>query len=118
MYKLLVVLQVKDFAALEEFERQAAVVMAEYSGAIVEAAETSRNADGSGEEVHLLEFASAESFAQYRSDGRLSELSGLRDRAISATEVRPILKEKSYGNNSSGEAAGDGSNGAEVTGTE
>ena len=101
MYKLLVVLQVKDFAALQEFEQRAAAIMAEYSGLIRQAMETSRNEDGSGEEVHLLEFASAESFAQYRADGRHSELTELRDRAISATEVRPVVQEKSYGKNSS-----------------
>ena len=71
MYKLLVTLQVRNFQTLAEFEAQAAHVMAGYNGRIASAFETVRNEDGSGEEVHLVEFPLEEDFIRYKNDASL-----------------------------------------------
>lgn len=83
MYKLLVILQVLDFQALDEFERKVSKVMADHHGKITRAFETIRNKDGSGEEVHIVEFQREEDFNHYRNDPRLQELRSLREEAIS-----------------------------------
>ena len=96
MHKLLAILQVRDFDALDEFERKASEIMSDYDGRIVAAFETCRNEDGSGEEVHLLEFKNEESFTSYRNDDRHQAVKSLREKAISSTEVKIKLSEKSY----------------------
>ena len=96
MLNILVKLEVKDFDALEEFETQAVRIMKEYKGSIVSAFETVRNPDGSGVEIHVLQFPSESLFASYRSDKSFEKLSSLRERAISRTEVSMSLKVKSY----------------------
>jgi len=84
---ILVKLQVKDFNALEVFEAQASIVMGRYQGRIISAFETIHASDGSGEEIHVLEFPSREAFKCYRSDSSLANLAAQRDQAISNTEV-------------------------------
>ena len=96
MYKILVILQVLDFQALNAFERKASKVMADYQGKIIWAFETIRNEDGSGEEVHIVGFPREEDFTNYRNDPRLQELRDLRAKAISGTEIKIGINEKSY----------------------
>ncbi len=96
MHKLVVILQVRDFDALDEFEREASEIMSDYHGRIAAAFETVSNEDGSGEELHLLEFQDQESYANYRNDERHQALKSLREKAISRTEVKIMLSEKSY----------------------
>lgn len=96
MFKLLVTLQIRDFQALEEFECNASKIMADYQGKIVFAFETIRNEDGTGEEVHIIEFPREVNFNNYRSDPRLQDLRGLREKAISSTEIKMRINEKSY----------------------
>lgn len=96
MITILVRLEVKDFSALEEFESQAARIMQNYQGRISSAFETIRKPDGSGEEIHILEFPNEESFANYRADKSLAALSSLRNKAISNTEVKISVSIKSY----------------------
>ena len=96
MHKILAVLQVRDFEALELFERKASEIMSDHGGRIVTAFETNRNEDGSGEEVHLLEFRNEECFTNYRNDERYLALKSLREKAISNTEVKVELRDKSY----------------------
>lgn len=96
MFKILAILQVRDFQALDEFERKASGIMSEYGGRIAGVFETGRNADGSGEEVHVVEFPDVERYENYRRDGRHSELTTLRERAVSHTEIKVCLSEKSY----------------------
>jgi len=93
---ILVKLEIKDFSALEVFEAQASVIMEKYQGRIVSAFETTRASDGSGEEIHILEFPSEEAFNCYRSDGSLANLVSQRDQAISNTEVTISLRVKTY----------------------
>ena len=96
MINVLVRLEVKNFEALEKFEKQAITIMNRYRGRLVSAFETARREDGTGEEVHVLEFPSEEAFALYRGDDSLAELSGLRNQAILSTEVQVSLQPKSY----------------------
>jgi uncharacterized protein (DUF1330 family) len=96
MYKLLVTIQVADFQALNEFEKQASLIMSDYQGEIVSAFETSRNSAGSGEEVHIVEFQSESDFSHYKNDPRLLKLENLREKAISETSIKICSSEKSY----------------------
>lgn len=61
-------------------------------GKFLTAFETLRNADESGEEIHVLQFASNEQFENYRQDSRLASLKELREQAISATEIQTSSK--------------------------
>ncbi len=67
-------IQVINFSALEKFEREAAKIMLEHQGRFLTAFETQRNTDGSGEEIHILEFQSAEHFEKYRQDAKHQSL--------------------------------------------
>ena len=96
MLRILVVLQVLDFEALDEFERKASLIMADYQGEIVCAFETTRNEDGSGEEIHIVEFHQEEDFRGYTNDPRYQALRDLRDKAISHTGVKVGINGKSY----------------------
>ena len=96
MINILVRLAVKDFEVFEKFENQASLIMGKYKGRIISAFETVRNSDGSGQEVHVLEFPSEEAFALYRKDASLLALSSLRERGISNTEIDVSLCVKTY----------------------
>ena len=97
MYRLHVTLSVKNFDTFEEFERKAAAIMSHYDGRIVSAYETLRNRDGSGEEVHIIQFPSEAKFNEYRADQKLLDLAEFREKAIASTMVKAIVKEKNYG---------------------
>ena len=96
MITLYVHLKIRDFNAFEQFEREAVKIMYKYRGRIVHAFEIIRNADNSGEEIHILEFPNSEAFSAYRADHSLAALSTLRNRAISATEIKSSIRLKSY----------------------
>ena len=98
MINVLIRLEVKDFEALEKFEKQAVAIMIRYRGRLVSAFETARSEDGTGEEVHVLEFPNKEAFALYRDDDSLANLAGLRNQAILSTEVQISLHPKYYVN--------------------
>lgn len=87
MINILVTLTVKDFSLLAEFERQAVKVMKSHGGELLRAFESHRNDDGSGEEIHLLEFPSQQAFDAYRADPALDKYAELRNKAISQTQV-------------------------------
>lgn len=96
MFHVLVKLEVIDFSALDQFEKEAALIMKSYGGEILSAFETERNAENSGEEIHILQFPSKAHFEQYREDQRLKVLSELREQAIRTTEITICLRVKSY----------------------
>lgn len=96
MIKVFVKLQVLNFDALESYERQANAIMKRYGGSIVAAFEITKDLNGAGEEVHLLQFPDEESFNQYRSDKELLQLADFRDQAISDTQVTMFVREKVY----------------------
>jgi uncharacterized protein (DUF1330 family) len=96
MIQVFVKIQVKNFAALEKFEYEAAKIMFEHQGRFLTAFETLRNSSGSGEEIHILEFQSIEHFEQYRQDQRHQKLKDLRAAAISATEIKISTQLKFY----------------------
>jgi uncharacterized protein (DUF1330 family) len=87
MVNVLVTLEVKNFTRLSEFETKAVQFMRAHSGRIVKAFETKRNADNSGQEIHLLEFPSMDAFDAYRSDPVLLQYAALRNEAIESTSV-------------------------------
>ena len=93
---ILVKLDVKDFDVFDRFEKQASIIMGKYDGRIISAFETERNSDGSGQEVHILEFPSEEAFGNYRKDPALADLAYLREQAISNTSVEVSLRIKDY----------------------
>jgi uncharacterized protein (DUF1330 family) len=70
--------------------------MRDYGGRIVSAFETTRNPDGSGEEIYYLEFQGEVAFNQYRLDPRYLALDKLRQKAISGTEIKIVAKAKTY----------------------
>jgi len=96
LFRAIVTLYVRDFSALEIFECKANSIMKEYQGVIKNAFETKRNVDGSGEEVHFLEFASVAQFERYRADVRLNDLAELKKTAITSMDVTVVIAEKSY----------------------
>ena len=96
MIHVVVNIQVKNFDALEKFEHEAAKLMLEHNGKIISAFEVIRNSDGSGEEIHLLEFQSREHFLRYKADAKHQLLAELRSQAITAIEVKISTRLKSY----------------------
>ena len=96
MINILVTIEVKNFTLLADFESKAVQIMQSHGGSMIRAFESQRNEDGSGQEVHLLEFPSESAFVDYRSDPRLLEYAELRDRAISSTVVIKSSQVKSY----------------------
>ncbi len=97
MINILVTLDVKDFDLLTTFENKAAEIMRSHGGDIIRAFETFRNEDGSGQEIHLLEFPNDAAFAAYRSDPQLLELAEIRNKAITSTNVVISSHVKTYG---------------------
>jgi uncharacterized protein (DUF1330 family) len=95
-YLLHVTLTVRDFKALTRFETEAAIVMKDHGGEITHAYETKRHADGSGTEVHIVEFKSETQFNNYRQDTRLTDLTELRLAAIENTDIQVITQIKNY----------------------
>ncbi len=87
MINVLVTIEVKDFNSLTAFETEAVKIMSSYNARMITAFETQRNDDGTGQEVHLLEFPDELSFSNYRSDRRFNTLTDLREKAINSIEV-------------------------------
>jgi uncharacterized protein (DUF1330 family) len=96
MISILVTIEVKSFDLLADFESKAVKVMHTHGGDIVNAFETQRNEDGSGQEVHLLEFPSHSKFDEYRSDSLLLEYADLRTKAIKSSTVVISTTQKNY----------------------
>lgn len=96
MINVLVTLEVKNFTLLSEFETKAVQFMHSHSGRIVKAFETKRNADNSGQEIHLLEFPSIDAFDAYRSNPILLQYAALRNEAIESTSVIISETNKEY----------------------
>jgi len=96
MINILVTLEIKSFSLLADFEAKAVQVMRAHGGCIVRAFETVRNDDGSGQEIHLLEFPNINAFNEYRADSKLLEYAELRDSAIAETTVTISDKQKEY----------------------
>lgn len=93
---ILVTLEVSDFEALAIFETTAVTIMKKHHGRLVSAFETERRPDGSGQEIHLIEFPNKKSFSEYRKDPELMNNSDIRNKAISKTTIKISIKTKSY----------------------
>jgi uncharacterized protein (DUF1330 family) len=87
MINVLVTLEVIDFDLLATFETKAVNIMHSHGGRLISAFETVRNENGSGQEVHVLEFPNEDTFIEYRRDSRLLEQAELRNKAIASAKV-------------------------------
>jgi len=94
--EILVELEVLCFEKLEQFERAAVSIMSDYGGVLASAFEIERNEHGGGKEIHLLQFPSIEAFSHYREDARHLQLATDRSEAITHTNVKVGLQNKSY----------------------
>lgn len=75
-------------AAFEEFERNAARIMARYGGDLAHAIRLAPDEPGDTfQEVHLIRFPDEASFERYRQDAELAGLRSLRESAVIATHV-------------------------------
>ncbi len=95
MIYILVKLKVKNFDALDAFERQAVKIMEKHSGKMMFAFETAKDTTG-GEEIHVLEFPNEEAFIAYRKDDAHKALAELRESAIISTDIIISDNLKSY----------------------
>ncbi len=96
MINILVTIEVKDFNLLASFEKKALKIMKLHGGHILRAFETHRNDDGSGQEIHILEFPNDSAFLDYRANPQLLEHAGLRDKAIKSINVEKSIEHKNY----------------------
>ncbi len=96
MINIIVTIEVKDFNKLATFENVAVNIMRSHGGDIIRAFETLQNEDGSGQEIHILEFPSETEFLNYRADPKLLEHSDLRDEAIKSISIVKSINTKSY----------------------
>ncbi len=96
MINVLVTLEVKNFTYLASFESKAVYIMRSYGGSMIRAFESKRNEDGSGQEIHLLEFPSIAAFDEYRSNSLLLKYAELRNKAIYSMVVVISGEQKEY----------------------
>lgn len=85
-----------DVAGFEEFERQAATLMAAHGGRIESVVRCGGEA-GAPFEVHVVSFPDAAAVAAYRGDPRLAKLLPLRERVIARTEIWTGQRRTPYG---------------------
>ncbi len=98
MIQVIVLLEVKDTNAFQEFERQAVKIMKKYEGKLLAAFEpdASQSSSSNIAEIHYLQFPSIEAFKKYRADPQHIELSELRKKAISNTTAFVSGNTKDY----------------------
>ena len=99
MIQLVVLLEVIDSAAFQEFEMKAVNIMRSYGGQVLAAFEPDQVASSSSNiaEVHYLQFPNIDVFNNYRRDPQLLEMSELRKKAISGTTIFISGNVKDYG---------------------
>lgn len=76
-----------DVRAFEEFEREAAAIMASHGGRVERAFRTLHLQQDEPFEIHLVVFRDEEAFEAYRSDARTLSLSERREQIIARTEI-------------------------------
>lgn len=75
----------------EEFERQAATIMARHGGRIERRIEVRTDGDPDRPyEVHIVSFPDEHALDRYRADPEIRSLEALRERAIRRTEIWPV----------------------------
>lgn len=89
MIQVVVLLEIGDYSAFREFERNAAEVMKIHRGQILSAFAPNLSLIGNPRigEVHILQFPDLQAFEAYRNDALLKQLSELRKKAILNTEI-------------------------------
>ncbi len=98
MIQVIAFIEVKDFVAFCKYETEAVSIMQQYGGKMLSAFEPneSESTEANCSEVHYLEFPDLDSFRRYRRDAKFSEMSALREKAISRTRTIVSGKFKSY----------------------
>ena len=96
MINVLVTIEVNNFSLLSDFESKAVKIMHSHGGGMIRAFETKRNEDGTGQEIHLLEFPNITAFDEYRSNPLLLEYAELRSKAIESMVVVISTEQKEY----------------------
>jgi uncharacterized protein (DUF1330 family) len=77
-----------DIAAFEEFERNAARIMAQHGGRIERAIRiTADNDPDAPFEIHIVSFPDHAAFESYRNDPETQALAGVRAQLIARTEL-------------------------------
>jgi uncharacterized protein (DUF1330 family) len=81
-------LNTSDIAAYEEFERNAARIMAKHGGCIERAIRINTSDDPDGPfEIHIVSFPDHAAFERYRNDPETQALAELRAQLIARTEI-------------------------------
>jgi hypothetical protein len=85
-----------DVAGFEEFERQAATLMAAHGGRVDNVVRCG-GTNGAPFEVHVVSFPGAADMQAYRDDPRLAKLLPLRERVIARTDIWVGERRTPYG---------------------
>lgn len=98
MIHIVVILEIKDPMAFEEFESQAIPLLRSHGGELISAFEPDSDisSESSNKEVHYLQFPSINEFNNYRADPQLQALAGLREKGILSTQLFVSGKLKEY----------------------
>jgi uncharacterized protein (DUF1330 family) len=79
----------------EEFERQAAAIMARHGGRIEQRIEVRTEGEPSRpHEVHIVSFPDEDALDRYRADPETRALAALREQVIRRTEIWPARRAK------------------------
>lgn len=96
MIYLIANIQVKDFERFEIFERLISTYLADVGAMIVTALEIEKNEDGTGEEVHILQFPDLNAFETYKRVTSTDEVRGLGEEAIESLSLKRARARKTY----------------------
>jgi hypothetical protein len=96
MFKALVTLQILDFEALNNLERTAAKITADYQGKVFARSRLHALQMAPVKKFILWNFFTKNIFPRYKNDPRLKQLCDLRARAITSTEIKIGINEKFY----------------------
>ena len=72
---------------LREFESRVIPILREHEGNLLSASYNENKAEHEPDEIHVIQFPSAENFEAYKSDARVVELASLKSEMISKMDV-------------------------------
>lgn len=90
MINIVVILEVSNQKAFDEFESKAISILRSHDGELVTAFEAEEN------EIHVIQFPTMNNFTSYKNDPALKQLTELRSKAIQSTKVYVSEKLKEY----------------------
>ena len=92
---VIVSLIVKNFDALNEFEKMVAPILHLTGAKMLHAIEVKRN-DNVGEEIHVIEFPNMNALETYKQKTNTDSINRLRSLAIENIDIKIELKSKYY----------------------